>query len=437
MKPLVKNTSCATSLLVMAVMIAIQSHAAARPQLVPIASGRAQGNDTTTVFGVSSTRTLQLDNSMTARLALTYDFANRYQQAGELDLAIASLREILRVAPDYRDAKFKLAELQKSHDRQRQQGRLEAPYQAARQAYEDKDWAGAIVALEFVYHQNPAYRDVRQLLFRSYLMNSRLSRSRFIRSNYRAAVRAMKQNDLLTALQALERVFAFDPNYRDVANLIPEIEAALAAQAVHGSDSFVHGPLGTSPDSLYRCALTAMEWEDWQLANTLLHEVKVVDPHYPGIEEEIKYVQGQFGNQARLAKRVVAPEAAWQLPGGPLGTLVAASVLLGLTAVFAIPRVRIHLLLGLGNWNGAVRTLERQLEANPNHFKALEFLAKLYAQRDRNDRKAVVIYQRVLDLGLATPLRDKMNSIVVDYYLHQKKIDSKAIVLFERELKRR
>jgi hypothetical protein len=62
-------------------------------------------------------------------------------------------------------------------------------------------------------------------------------------------------------------------------------------------------------------------------------------------------------------------------------------------------------------------------------------LANIYLLLGRHDEQALKIYKAILQLNIATPKRDEINTIVAQNYLTEGRTDSDAIEVLENALK--
>lgn len=105
-------------------------------------------------------------------------------------------------------------------------------------------------------------------------------------------------------------------------------------------------------------------------------------------------------------------------------------VLLANSAV--MPELRVSLLLWLGRDRQARKILEYLVEQNPERLNLYRKLGKIYYLENRNDRKALRIFEIILKLRIPFQWRDDILPLVARYYIQEGRKDSEALRLIEK-----
>lgn len=313
--------------------------------------------------------------------------------------------------------------------------KLEAEYANGMAALKARNWTHAILAFENVLVMDRNFRDTRKRLREAQRGLERESTEMIVARYYADGITAMNDADFSRALAAFEKVRKIDPNYREAASLMAEVERMLQARlpipAAFASDTPVILPIKV--DSLYQLAANAAEQQDWLQAVVNFEKVRLLQPDYRDVTDRLAEVRANLAvgpPTASSGKSAMRRHISTYI-GGALALLILP--LLGFAMLSPITRARFHLLRG--NYLAAAQIYEKLLMHQPNKVKLYPALANLYLLLGRNDETAVKIYKMVLQLNLITRNRDEINTIVAQHYLTEGRTDSDAIEVLENALK--
>lgn len=374
--------------------------------------------------------TARIDSSLEAEanrraLAALYEQAQKETAAGRWEEVITIYETLLRQAGTYKDAPAKLEMARQQLAEQQKQAQLEEDYTAGMSALREKNWTMAILAFEKVLKTDESFRDAQKRLNEAERELEDESTETVVARYYVDGVAALNRNDLGNALAALEKVRRLNASYRNVTNLLEEIDQRLQQQTKPAAAA------SEKIDSLYQEALAARAQEDWLQAMVALEKLQLLQPNYRDVVTLLAESRAQVSAAGRTAAEN-SGGSAWPVIGGALVALVMLPAL-GVMAFSATTRARLHLLRG--NLLAAAQLYEKILLRHPDRVKLYPLLANIYLLMQRQDERAMKIYQTVLNLNIATQKRDEINAIVAQNYLTEGRTDSDAITVLENALK--
>lgn len=313
--------------------------------------------------------------------------------------------------------------------------KLKNEYLIGVSALKVRDWTRAILAFEKVLEMDRNFRDARKRLAEAQSALERESTETIVARYYANGVAAMNRNDLGGALAALEKVHKINPNYRDVADLLEEVENKMQQQS---NSSITSAPSSPSLplDSLYQAALAFQEKEEWAQAVLALERLQLLQPNYRDVVDRLALARTNLN----LSQDRVAGEAT---PESGSASLYVAGVLAGLIVLPVLghilfsPVARARIQLFRGNYAAAAQIYERLLTRNPGRLKLYPALANIYLLLGRKDEQALKIFKIILKLNLASRNREEINAIVAQNYLTEGRTDADALEVLENELKAR
>lgn len=87
------------------------------------------------------------------------------------------------------------------------------------------------------------------------------------------------------------------------------------------------------------------------------------------------------------------------------------------------------------DYDAAAQIYERMLERQPGRVRLYLWLSHVYLRLGRKDDCAMKIYQAALRSNLTTPIREEINMLVAQRYLHEEKLADEMIPVLEGALK--
>jgi tetratricopeptide (TPR) repeat protein len=368
-------------------------------------------------------------------LTTWYDQAQKYAAEGKLEMAIAAYEKLLHQAGDYKDAKINLEKARQALTQNQFNEKLQAEYAAGETAMRSRNWPRAIFAFENVLKMAPNSHDARQRLEEAQSELERESTDAIVARYYAEGVSALNRNDLGGALAALEKVHRLNPDYRDVAGLLAELENALQKNAKQLSVSPAAAVASSADlETLYQDALLSMEKQDWVQAEAALEKLQLLQPSYRDVTDQLATVRAHLvlAESSVTAAQSGAQDNISLYVGGALVALILLP-LLGFVVFSPATRANIHLLRS--NYKAAAQIYEKILTRHPDRLKLYPILANIYLMLGRHDQQAMKVYKTILQLKLATHKYEEINSIVAQNYLTEGRTDTDAIEVLENALK--
>jgi len=301
--------------------------------------------------------------------------------------------------------------------------KLKKEYAAGKAALRAQQWLRAIEAFDNVVAVDRNYRDARKRLVEAQNGLERETTNPLVARYYVEGVAAMNRHDLNGALAALKKAHRLNPNYRQIAGLIAEIENKLQQQP----------PAGFAPsvqDSLYQTGLAAFNRGDWVQAVIAFEKTQLLQPDYRDVADRLAQARRRL-EKNDLSSNLAKDSAAFFFFGGVLAALIVVP-LAGAFIFSPAARARLHLLRG--NYAAAAKVYENYLARHPARLKFYPVLANLYLLQSRRDERAMKIYKTILHFNLATPHREELSIIVAQKYLTEGRTDSDAIEVLEHAL---
>jgi tetratricopeptide (TPR) repeat protein len=362
--------------------------------------------------------------------ASLYAQAKQYEEAGELEMAIA-LYENLLASGDYKDVRTKLLAARNQRAQNRLVAENEAQYESGITALKEKDWGRAIVAFEKILAVDPDFRDARKRLAQAKRELQREITGKVIADHYADGVAAMNRNDLTGAAAAFESVRTLNPNYRDAASLLAQVESAKQQQAKAAAAAALSAQL----DSLHQAALSDQVKGEWAQAVATLEKIQALQADYRDVAGRLAQAREKLNATASSVAAAPTPAAGRSSSWYVAGVLMAAIGLPLLGLIMLSPSVRARYHVMRSDYAAAVTIYERVLARHPRQTKLYPVLANLYLLLNRHDEQAMKIYKMVLQLNVPTRNREQINSIVAQNFLNEGRTDSDAIEVLENKLK--
>ncbi|MDZ7291529.1 MAG: tetratricopeptide repeat protein [candidate division KSB1 bacterium] len=361
-------------------------------------------------------------------LAALYEQAQKEAEAGNLEKAIGSYERLLQQAGDYKDAKTRLEATRQQLAQNQTRAKLEESYVTGTSAMKAGNWALAILSFEKILEMEANYRDVTQRLEEARRALESESTDAIVTRYYTEGVAAMSRNDLGSALAAFERVRKLNPNYRNVADLLRQVDQSL--QEKEKSAATAAATLAQT-EALYREAMLAREKKDWMQAVVALEKLQMLPSNYPDVTTLL--AEARTNLSLADAGATAGRKGNAFLYASGLLIVVVVFPLAGIFALSPALRARMHVLRG--NYLIAAQLYEKILQRHPERLKLYPLLANIYLLLGRYDEQALKIYKTIAQLNIATHKRDEINAIVAQNYLTEGRTDSDAIEVLENALK--
>lgn len=384
------------------------------------------------------TASLQKKETEAAWLAL-YQRAQAHEAAGNWERAINSYENLLKIAGNFRDARerlrFALQQLERRQNETRKTADEWAPlYDEGVQAFTRKNWADAVRAFEKITSSAPNYRDARKRLAQAREALQRESHEAEVERYYADGAAAYAARDFHRALVLLEHGYRLNPNYKNIAALLANTNNQLEQQRTTVIREAVPAAPTPLTNALYSAALDAIEQQDWRNAVAALEKLQQDLPADQEINQLLAEVRVNLSMAEANSRRVSVSTGSKSVIF--IGGAVTGLLLLPLFGVMMFsPMARARFYLLQGNYNAAARIYENRLASKPNRVQLYSILASIYLLAGRKDEAAIKIYKTVLQLNLVTRNREEINTIVAQAYLSEGAKDTDAIKILEDALR--
>ncbi|MDZ7267951.1 MAG: tetratricopeptide repeat protein [candidate division KSB1 bacterium] len=362
-----------------------------------------------------------------------------YQQAlaleaeDNLEMAQAAYEALLQRAPNFKDARLRLQGTQRRLLEKQIALEVEQKYTEGLAALRASDWLGAIAAFERVLELKPDYGEVSQQLAEARRRLDQENTEEVLARYYGEGLSAMRRGDLGRCLVAFEKVRRLDPNYREVAELLAQVESEIQNQRLAGMMPVPAPGTATRVDSLYDTALRFMQQNEWKQAVVTLEKLRILAPNHAEINRLLAQARLNLSFlEAEMASVDARNDTSRVLTTA--GMLVAIILVPMLSFLILSPSARARLHLLLGDFPRAARLYERLLAQKPSRVHLYPVLANIYLLAGRRDENAMKIYKTVLQLDLPLQNREQINAMFTQHYLANGRSDSETIKALESAL---
>lgn len=415
--------------------------AAQTPQSAPVEStGALAAASATPVKPVADSQRAALPAALgqeTPAVAETKQTAEElYQQAvaleaeNNLELAQAAYETLLQRTPDFKDARLRLQSVQRRLLEKQISLEIEQKYTEGLTALKANDWLGAITAFERVLELRPDYSEVRQHLVEAQRRLDQENTGEVLARYYSEGLSAMRRGDLGRCLVAFEKVRRLDPNYREVAELLAQVESELQSQQSVSMTPATMLATSSTVDSLYGVALRFMQQSEWKQAVVTLEKLRILAPSNGEITRllaqarmNLSFLEADMTSvDARDETRRVLTTA---------GMLIAIILVPVLSFFVFSPSARARLHLLFGDFPGAARLYERLISQKPSRVDFYPALANIYLLSGRRDENAMKVYKTVLQLDLPVQNREQINAVFTQHLLVNGRGDSDTLKALE------
>lgn len=361
-------------------------------------------------------------------LSELYQQAARYADEGALQNAIATYEILLQQSPNFLDAKDQLETVKRKFQEQERTQMIELEYAAGEEALSNRNWTRAIIAFEKVLELAPEYSEARKKLAQANRGLQEASAETIVNQFYVDALAAMERGDLTSALAALEKVRHLNPNFKDTQTLMAKIEGELQSQQAVPS-----APLNDYYQALYDDAIKSLDDKNWMQAILTLEKLRVLKPDDPNIINLLSHARANLKLASSSDRnRSKTRYSSMVYFGGALAAIVILPAL-GYLLFSAPSRARWQFLRG--NYLAAAQIYERYLTQHPNKVKLYVKLANIYLISGRDDDRALKVFKTLINLNLAPHIHPQINSILAQKYLTTGANNSEAIAVLESALK--
>jgi len=334
-----------------------------------------------------------------------------------------SFRQLMEKKPDYKDTRKLLFEAQNASKENMKQRNINRLYRQGIRHFRNRNWTKAIVAFEEIHKIEPDYLDVNQKLkqAQTQLENQGLEAVKL--QYYTQGVDAYRIQDWENAIAIFERLVNIDPQYQDIQELLNKAKNAHAQQTDNNECA-----------QLYQSGIDYMKQEDWINAAIAFEKVMMLNPEYEQVQAFLAEARVELKKKEKLTtkERVVTSDEQ-KINWLPIG-LIAAFIFIAISSFLLAPPIRGKLYLRQGKYEKASRIYERLLGKDPGNPKLSLILADIYHNLEREDEKAVKVYEAVLKQNLDTPIKRDISAIVAYYYLSKGNAEEAKIDILEQAL---
>lgn len=353
-----------------------------------------------------------------------------YETANNLEMSAATYENLLRQSPNYKDARMRLQTVQRRLLEKQIALEAEQKYTEGLAALRVSDWLGAITSFEKALELRPDFSDARQRLQESQKRLDQENTDEILARYYTEGLSAMRRGDLGRCLVAFEKVRRLDPNYREVAGLLAQVESEIQSQRLSAIPPAAPHTASPAVDSLYYVALKFLQQNDWRQAVVTLEKLRILAPD----NSEVSRLLAQARMNLSFASAEMASVDVSNDTRKILTTTgaVLAAILLPFVFIFVFsPSVRARLHLLMGDFHRASRIYERVLTQKPTRVDLYPALANIYLLSGRRDENAMKVYKTVLQLDLPFQNREQINAVFTQHYLSNGRSDNDTIKALE------
>lgn len=298
---------------------------------------------------------------------------------------------------------------------------LENAFQRGLQYFNVGNWSAAIRQFEKVYALNPDYRDVGRRLTqaRNRLQNERLTASK--QRLYEEARLAMDQEDWNGAMTVLDQLLSIEPGYKDAVDLLKQAQAAMDVSL---RDDW--------QNNYYEKGIRFMEQKNWIEARIAFEKVVVVDSNYKNVQNLLEETKARLKTKTVRDQNTNADTTAWRTV---LISLISVGVLLiaGIVVVLLIqPRVLGEYYFKHQQFDKAAAVFEKIWRKNAGDPANNARLAEIYFRQKREDAQAIRVYEAVILNDLNLPIKSEISTIVAYHYLSNGNTDAEKIEILEK-----
>lgn len=353
-----------------------------------------------------------------------------YETANNLEMSAATYENLLQQSPNYKDARMRLQTVQRRLIEKQIALEAEQKYTEGLAALRVSDWLGAIASFEKTLELKPDFSEARQRLQESQKRLDQENTDEILARYYTEGLSAMRRGDLGRCLVAFEKVRKLDPNYREVAALLAQVESEIQSQRLSAIPQAVPRTASPVVDSLYYAALKFLQQNDWKRAVVTLEKLRILSPDNSEVARLLAQARMNLSfASAEMASVDVSNDTRKILTTA--GAVLAVIVLPFLFIFIFSPSVRARLHLLMGDFHGASRIYERMLTQKPTRVELYPALANIYLLSGRRDENAMKVYKTVLQLDLPFQNREQINAVFTQHYLSNGRSDNDTIKALE------
>lgn len=380
--------------------------------------------------------TLRAEAAKSQTLAATYEQAQQYEKAGNLELAISVYEHLLQQANQPADLPATLEQARAKLEARRISERAESEYTVGLAALKAQNWTGAILAFERVLAIDKNHAQARAKIDEAQANLQRESTENMSARYYADGLAAMERGDWGGALAAFEKVRRLDSSYREVKKMLAQVERALEVPRQIAAQE--GGASVTRVQTLYEDALVAMAKEDWMQAVIGLETIQLLQPNYRDVAARLNTARANLG-AASAAGAASETDESFSLNVAILLTTVVMVPLLGFLFFSPAMRARYHLLRG--NHAAVAQIYERMLARDPQRAKLnpaiMTTLSNYYLMSGRVDDQALDVYKKAREANFIAANTAEINSLLKQHNLPESGHNTEALKVLENSLNNR
>jgi len=379
---------------------------------------------------------LKAENTNAQTLLATFEQAQQYEQAGNLELAVSVYEHLLQQKGERADLRARFEQAREKLEQKRRTERADSEYAVGLAALKAQNWTGAILAFERVQEIDPSYSTVRDKINEAQSNLQRESNDNICARYYADGLTAMERSDWGGALAAFEKVRRIDSGYREVNSMLARMERALEVPRQIAADTKTAA--ATRVQNLHEEALVAMAKEDWMKAVISLETIQLLQPNYRDAVERLGQARAQLnaGGSASLADADAGPSSA------NLAVMLTAAIILLLLGFLVLsPAMRARYYLLRGDHAAVARIYERMLAKNPQRAKLnhviLTTLSNYYLMSGRADDHALEVYKTAQQSNLLASKSEELETVLKQHASPANGQSTEALKVLESALHNR
>ena len=352
-----------------------------------------------------------------------------YMQREDWENAIIAFKQIEQVKANYKDVTLKLAEVRAKLDQSMQQELYDRIYNEGLQEYQNGNWINAIVSFEKVATWNPKYKNIAQLYQDAQNKLNREGESSIKNRYYVQGKGYLNRGNWESAITSFKQLKNMDANYRDVQFLLQQAQNELEKEAK-----------SNQLDSYYTEGIEFYNNAEWLKAILAFEKIQQIDPNFKDVPEKLVTAQNSLDKPQQVvdASNSIKPDktktirknGSWMFIGIGLSLLL---IPMGIAFLF-VPTTRAKWRLIQGNYQQAALIYESVLMKKPKKVKLYPSLANLYLLLNRNDEIARKVFDIALKMDIPSHLRQRLDEATNQQYLPQN--DENAVESLEDRLRK-
>ena len=373
---------------------------------------------------------LQAENKQNAETAFQRGVDSEKQQ--QWDAALKAFKQVAQLDPEYPEIETRILQLESKTSVSESAGEpepyqapqksvepasvstgadLEADYQKGIRALRNHEYLEAFLLLEKIRAINPGYKNVRWAIAetKKNINQAFQPQSTILENYYQQGQKALAEQKWGQAILAFELIQQMDPRYKDSEILLHEArEKHQLAQEVLLPK--LEAEFQDKEAQLYfEQGMASVRRKAWIQAVIAFEKAIVLRPELPELQSQLELARQKLNQQEADIQDQQGGEAA---PWSVLIVMLAVGGGFGFGLLYFIPTVRARFYLTRGDFKMAKQIYEGMLMTRPGDPRVYITLANIYLLENRQDEKALRIYDAVMRMNLDSRRNENIQAIL-------------------------